>query len=399
MKKILAIALSVVMLLSLGVVFASAASAPGTYVTSEDTYQSVGNLPITWDPEVSEKLDLKNGEMSDWVDAGYTLFTISPENMISWVDVAKSADPNTTSMPENWNLTAYFVADKDYLYIGFYIVDDDVVLVSNPAGYDGDAFQMAIDFDYALGKFMEADPDLFPDTQCIFYSFGPTSTEAAPITLQTQNTDGNDSLLSEENGDGVIGSTGMTENGWCAEFAISWEQLYGDFTFKAYADDYTVYVGQDDNLDVGCALYYLNRDSNEDGTPNRTVTWAAGTLKGQEAGVAPEVTWGPRDNGMNMFLEWSAELEFTCENIYVLEIDETRPPETEAPTEEPTVAPETEEPTVAPETEAPTEAGTSVENKTEAGTQAEEGGCASVIGSVAVILTAAAAAVVLKKKD
>ena len=83
MKKILAIALSVVMLLSLGVVFASAASAPGTYVTSEETYQSVGNLPITWAPDVSEKLDLTDGNMGDWVDAGYTPYTINPENMIS----------------------------------------------------------------------------------------------------------------------------------------------------------------------------------------------------------------------------------------------------------------------------------------------------------------------------
>ena len=399
MKKILAIALSVVMLLSLGVVFASAASAPGTYVTSEDTYQSVGNLPITWDPEASDKLDLSDGNMDDWVAAKYTLFTISPENMISWVDVARSADPNTTSMPENWNLTAYFVADKDYLYIGFYIVDDDVVLVDNPAGYDGDAFQMAIDFDYALGKYMEADPDLFPDTQCIFYSFGPTSTEAAPITLQTQNTDGNDSLLSEENGDGVKGSTGMTETGWCAEFAVAWSQLYNDFTYKAYADNYTVYVGENDNLDVGCALYYLNRDSNEDGTPNRAVTWAAGTLKGQTAGVAPEVTWGPSDNGMTMYLAWSAELEFTEENIKVLEVGETQPPETEAPTEEPTEAP-TAAPETEAKTEAPTEAPTQAEAKTEAKTDAPvEGGCASVVASVAVILTAAAAAVVLKKKD
>ncbi len=75
---------------------------------------------------------------------------------------------------------------------------------------------------------------------------------------------------------------------------------------------------------------------------------------------------------------------------------------TEEPTEAPTQAPETEEPTEAPTTEDATnapEAGTNGEAKTEAGTQAEEGGCASVIGSAAVLMAAAAAAVVLKKKD
>ncbi len=71
--------------------------------------------------------------------------------------------------------------------------------------------------------------------------------------------------------------------------------------------------------------------------------------------------------------------------------------ETEAPTEEPTEAPvvtdaPTEAPTDAPVTEAP--AVTDAETKAE-----EKKGCGAVMGSAAVLFTAAAAAVVLKKKD
>ncbi|MBQ9779899.1 MAG: PT domain-containing protein [Clostridia bacterium] len=72
---------------------------------------------------------------------------------------------------------------------------------------------------------------------------------------------------------------------------------------------------------------------------------------------------------------------------------------TESPTEEPTDAP-TEEPTDAPTEEATKapEAGTKTEDKTDA-PDTQESGCASVVGSVAVLMAAAAAAVVLKKRD
>ena len=66
--------------------------------------------------------------------------------------------------------------------------------------------------------------------------------------------------------------------------------------------------------------------------------------------------------------------------------DETTAPETNAPE---TQAPETEAPTNAPETEAP-----------ETETEAEKSGCGSAIGMTAAVMAfAAAAAVVLKKKD
>jgi hypothetical protein len=68
---------------------------------------------------------------------------------------------------------------------------------------------------------------------------------------------------------------------------------------------------------------------------------------------------------------------------------------TEAPTDAPeTEAPETEAPTAAPETQAPETQAPETE------TEAEKSGCGSAIGMTAAVMAfAAAAAVVLKKKD
>ncbi len=402
MKKILAIALSVVMLLSLGVVFASAA--PGYYCGgSEENFSPVGQIKIDWDTEASDKLDLDDGNMDDWVDAKYNLTPIGPNNMISWV--GGTADNQAGGIPEGWGFQAYFVADPEYLYIGFYVTDPDVALVQDAAAYNapdkgGDAFQFMVDFDRALGKFMEEDPDMFASgtqqAQCVFYSFGCMGEDATPVQIMVQCND-DEGVMSEANDDHVKGTTFKTETGWCAEFAIGWDELYGDFAYKAYADNYECSVTEGDPLEVSCALYYQNHDSNDQGFSAGDINWAAGTLKGAEAGAQPEVNWTPGECGINLYVEYSEDLEFQCEGIKVYKIGETPAPDTEEPTEEPTEAP-TEEPTEEP-TEAPTEAPTQAEQKTEAPTDAVEGGCASVIGSVAVILTAAAAAVVLKKKD
>ena len=415
MKKILAIVLCVAMTLTLGVVFASAA--PGTYQTSEDTYTPVGNMKVTWDEDASDKLDLTDGNMEDWVDAGYTLYTISPENMVSWVDLDRATDPETTSMPDGWNLTAYFIADSDYLYIGFYVKDNDVVK-SDDNTYNGDSFQLSIDFDNILGQSIENEPDMFDVTtmQAVFYSFSPQSTDgAAPICVVVQNTDGDRNATYHSGDDSgtivdgdyfydeipdIIGSTGMTDNGWCAEFAISWNQFYTDLTYKTYSEESKFYVGEGDNLDLSCGLYYLNYSHNEDGSKTG-VTWAAGTLKGQEAGVQPEVTWSPADNGMMMYVEWFQGMVINCDGVVVLAEGETAPPEeekTEAPEEEKTEAPATNETTADADTTADAE--TSADNG--AATQAPattEGGCASVVGVGAILFAAMAAAVVLKKKD
>lgn len=409
MKKFLAIALSVVMLLSLSVVFASAAGTPGYYCGgSANDFASVGEITINWDANASDTLNLDDGDMSDW--ASYSSVSIAPNNMISWV--GGTADNQAGGVPEGWGIQAFFVGDAEYLYIGFYVTDPDVALVQDATQYNhdvlgGDAFQFMVDFDGALGRAMEEDPDLFKDTgnpqdgQCVFYSFGPMGEEATPVQIMVQcNAD--EGVMSEANGDHIKGSTAKTAAGWCAEFALGWDELYADYSWKAYVEDGAmINITEDDPLEINCALYYQNHDSNEQGFSAGPINWAAGTLKNNQTEGQPEIFWNPDDCGVQLLVEYDENMEFECEYIKVYKIGETVPPETDAPeTNAPeTDAPETNAPeTNAPETDAQTDAQTSGSAQT-TGDGTTDSGCGSVIGSVAVLLSAVAAAVVLKKKD
>lgn len=418
MKKILAIVMTVAMLLSMGVVLASARSAtPGAYtIGSKDEFERVGDIEINWVPDAATKLNITDGKLDDWAD--YEPTAIGPENMVSWVGNGDKPanggegeiDPG---MPEGWGLNVYFVADKDYLYVGFYITDPVVVPEAAPYDYgSGDAFQINIDFGRKLGEIVENDPEiaeLMGNTQNIFYSFAYTSDGS--INIVRQCSDVRDGQLNEEE-HGVKGSTGKTDDGWCAEFRLPWQEMYDDYANKGWLDnieDTRIYIGGVDNkpLEIGAGLYYLNKILNAEGKGE--LNWAAGTHSGItdleiNAAGCPLVSWDVYDNAMNLILKPQAGLEFTSPNIEVLLEDETEPPtveETEAPTEPETEAPtaaETEAPTVA-ETEAVTNAGTTAGGTTAETKAPSKGGCSSVIGISAALVVAAAAAVVLKKKD
>ena len=109
MKRTLAIVLSIVMMLATCTILASAAN---TWGTTQEDFAAVGDLEIAWDPDVKTKITF-DGKMDDWVNAGYTPYKVEPRNMAAWVG-------DSTTMPENWSLTAYFVADSERLYVGFY---------------------------------------------------------------------------------------------------------------------------------------------------------------------------------------------------------------------------------------------------------------------------------------
>ena len=401
MKKIFAIVMTVAMLLSLGAVVASAvevppvAWTPGNFAVADPSdFTPVGEVKITWDAEAGKKLDLSDGDMADWAAAGYNMITIDAANMVSWVGgAAGEVDPG---MPEGWNISTYFVADADYLYIGFYVTDPNFAYINAGDYHSGDSFQVCIDFGGKLGEVVVNDPDRVTNPKNIFYSFG-CSADGAPLEIMRQESD-QDGWLSEANGDGVKGAAAKTETGWAAEFALSWNQMYNDYLWKAWEEDKKIYVGSDEllPLKIGCALYYL--DCTETGSGTK---WAAGTSNGQllEDDVTPGVSWTCYDNGIQAKLEYEEGITFNCEGIVVLPITETTPEETTA---EETTAEETEAPTTAaPETEAPTDPAT--EAPTTADTTAEatedgKDGCGSVIGfGVIAVLAAAAAAVALKK--
>ena len=204
-----------------------------------------------------------------------------------------------------------------------------------------------------------------------------------------------DGWLSEANGDGVKGAAAKTETGWAAEFALSWDQMYNDYLWKAWEEDKKIYVGSDEllPLKIGCALYYLD---------NGGTNWAAGTSNGQllEDGVTPGVSWTCYDNGIQAKLEYEEGITFNCTGIVVLPTSETTPEETEKPTEEETTEEATTAAPVVDETTAEdtTAADTTAADTTAADTTTADKGCGSVIGFSAIaVLVAAAAAVALKK--
>ena len=398
MKKILAIALTFAMILSMSVLFASAAGLPaginyaaGGYSTDAADFSALGTVKITWDAEASKKLDLSDGDMSDWANAGYNMVTLDTSNMVWWVNDTT----NGTGVPTGWQISTYSVADADYLYIGFYVTDPNHKVGVTGNYQSGDSFQVCIDFGGLMSKTLATDPDVLSNPKNIFYSFCNIGGEGTPIEIMRQESD-NDIWLTEANGDGVKGTTKTTEAGWCAEFAMSWQMMYDDYVWKAWAEDPKVYVGSDQQLplNVGCCLYYLDRSAESD-----TLNWAAGSTNGitDDAG-APLVSWTAYDNGINLELDWTEDITFNCEGIVVVPLTETTPEETEAPTEEPTEAPETEEPTEAPTEEATTAPAEDTTVATE-DTTAAASGCGSVIGFGAIAVLAAAAAAVALKKD
>jgi hypothetical protein len=328
------------------------------------------------------------------------MHTLDVTNMVSWV-----GDPTTA--PADWFFKSYFVADSEWLYIGFFVFDDNFAYAKDPEKYDGDAFQVCIDFGGLLGETLKNNPDSLVTYKNIFYSFACIE-DGAPLQIMCQESD-DDRLLSEANGDGVKGSACKTSEGWCAEFALSWQQLYDDYVWKAWIDDPTIYVGGEDDipLTIGCCLYYLDRDETAG-----AIKWAAGSTNGilNDAGE-PCLSFTAYDNGINLTLNYEGGMEFKCPGIVPISLDETVPlteetteaPTTEVPTETVTEtatekAPETtdekasdvvtDKATEAPETDKP-------ETKS-------EGGCGSIVGFGAIAIVAIAAVsgmVAFKKKD
>ncbi len=424
MKKILAIVMTVAMILCMGTVFASALQPDlgGTEAQysggSYEQFQKIGDIKVTWMPDAMSKLNLKDGDLADWAELGLEPTVITPNNMVSWGGLH--------AVPEGFQMSAYFMADADYLYVGFYIVDPDVVAIdpANLAGYTaGDAFQINIDFGRKLGWIIENDPDtadILTNTQNVFYSFGYNGDDG-PVGVYVQCSD-DERLLVEENG--VIGSTGKTEEGWCAEFTIPFAEMYKDYLFKTYLDDgadNAVYVDSSNPFLLGAGLYYQDHATMEDNTT--PMTWASGTHSGfagtdadgnlkDPATNPPVVRWDVYDNAMNLVLDYAEGMSFTCNGI-VVEGETYAPAETDPETDpveetdpETTPAEETKaETTPAEETKAETTGETTGETtaetkaETSAETKTEDDGCASVVAFGAVAVLAVAVAVVLKKKD
>ncbi|MBQ9151865.1 MAG: hypothetical protein IJX72_06410, partial [Clostridia bacterium] len=280
MKKFFVWAVLCALLLSLGAVSAAAGYPDGSVGTpgvfsgeNSADFFPVGEVRIQWDEDVAEQVDMTDGDISDWLALGLTPTVITADNMVSWVGGAEGVrDPG---MPAEWKITAYYVADPDYVYMIYDITDSDFAYGATANGYDGDALQIAIDFGGLLTEAVEKNPDSVPNHGDIFYSFSCLE-DGAPLSIMRQESD-QDGLLSEENGDGVKGAARKTDKGWSVEMALSWDRMYDDYVWRAWVDDPRIYFGgiEARPLKINATLYYLNRTETAG-----EITWAAGTTNG-----------------------------------------------------------------------------------------------------------------------
>lgn len=411
MKKLLACLALSALLLSLGGLFVSAelpehvSFTPGKYLGGDpDAYSPVGDITVAWRPAFASEMDLTDGDLADWYATDLTRTNITADHMISWVQEQPAVD---------FKMTTFAAADPDYLYLAFDVVDDDFVYNTDDAVVGGDTIQLAIDFGGMMKKTLEDDPDVLSNPKGIFYTFSCKS-DGAPIRIMRQESD-QDGWLTEEGGNGVKGAARKTENGWSVELALSWQLMYDDYVWKAWADDPKVYIGSDQHLplQVSACLYYVNYGASGE------IQWAAGTTQPwvNDEG-APCVSWTAYDNGITWTLPYSNDISINCtgvREIYVLyPITETLPPETEPAVEDITEVPEIEYP-LEPETEYPLYPETeypeywadtlesvaeSLDAEDELNAILEKYGCTAAVGTggLALLTALAAAAYALKKK-
>ena len=399
MKKILALVVSVVMLLSVGTIFA-AAEPPSDFVNA-------GDIEITWCEDAADILSI-DGDLSDWADTGAPSYDLT-NSMVDWIDLG--------AMPaDDFNLTARFVADSYYLYLGLEIRDNEFTKVdyNDAAGigtYKGDAFQFALDFGGLQADAMAEDPDFLTGAaaQNSFFSYASRDL-TGECTIVAQHTgiypdgvpldrEGYKEELFAHSAEMLDGSGKVV--GWYTEFRVSWDAMFRNIAAKVWLED-EVYFDADHPLEMSTLLCYLDMDKKLTGG---AYLHAYGTFK--DGDIYPD----PMHNGMNLYLPYEEGRAIYIDDERFIQVEalpgeegenkptggETEPAVTDpAATEAPaaTTAPETEEEVVT--TAAPAVTTAAPEATTEA-----SGGCGGVIGAsaAALVLAAAAAAVALKKRD
>ena len=387
MKKILTWGLCVVMLISVFSVcaFAEDGETPAGW-------SAFGDITINYDSELASQIKF-DGQFDDWTAAGIQPNPIDAFNMDAW---------NGTTVPDDFEITTYFGADAEYLYIAFNI--SDTTKVSKPADdttYDygaADAFQIQLDFGKAFAA--EADEALFD--RGVFYSFARRDDGQLIINVDELKYDDRVQYVANETDEEsgkvyVKGSCTELASGWGAELALSWQMLY-EHAYKKLAffgmtsENLKFEIGPEAEFTVGALVAYLNYDNvaNEDGTTTPTLIMAAATAK-EYGSMNLQYGFYPENTGINLIIRSEEDADINID---------TKEDLTEPPTEEPTEAPTGEEDDTpeAPDddetTEAPTTAGTTGETDAP-----EESGCKSVAGIGAIaIVSALGTAVVIKKR-
>lgn len=364
MKKIFAMLVVVAMLASLCALHVCA--------VTEEEFLPFGEVEGQYDNDLSKKIKL-DGDVSDWQEGGFQKYEIDQYNLDAWLG---QVDPN-------WSIDMWFGADSEYLYIAFKINDADVDAVEDGNQYNngmGDAFQIQIDFNGWCG-----DSEAFE--RAVFYSFNLQEDETVEIAVQHIESDSdatfNYVLSSDDENPEVLGKTKKIENGWCAEFALSWQTLYNHAAekFSNFGEKIPEFTpGEETKLNL--LVCYLNCEDGQIAGAWGTSA-ALGSLGGGDG-------WYPEGAGMWLILKGTGDIA----------VETTEAPTTEEPTEAPTdddVTDETPTDDGKPEDEATTAPEGGEEQTTEA---PKKSGCGSVVALPAVALVAVlGVAFVAKKKD
>lgn len=401
MKRILAILVSVTMLISMGAIMASAG----------DFVEPVGDVSVAWLSEDQVAEIEFDGQIDEWVDFGLEYARIGRENLVVWhKDNVPMFNPDE-AISEDFSINAYFAADPNYLYVAFFIEGDNFALSDNPSAYNGDAFQIGVDWNSHMEAAL-ADGVDYSNNKNVFYSFACLE-EGAPLQIMVQE-GFKDRVLTEAGSEDpanpdMKGSAGSYGEGWCAEFCLSWELLYGDFEYKTWEVTEDPF-NADNPIRLGLTIAYINREET-----NGEITWAAGTFKDDTTFYDHR----PDGNGLYAVLEWEEGRELVCAGIG----EGTTPPPVDPGTVEtdPVVEPGSETEAVedvettaaasndaasddAAETTKAAETTAADDDAEEATTKAAEkkSGCGSFVGAtgaVALVSVLAAGVVLGKKKD
>ena len=108
----------------------------GDYASgSADNYAPLGDIPISWMPDLAGQMNLTDGDLADWYALGIYETGVYPENMIVW--------ENPTEIT-NWKMLTMYAADADNLYMAFDVVDEDFAYTT--LQHDGDTIEICLDF-------------------------------------------------------------------------------------------------------------------------------------------------------------------------------------------------------------------------------------------------------------
>ena len=296
MKKILAVVVSMVMLLSVGAVCANA------YAYD---FIPAGDIEIQWYEYAYDEIEI-DGSLYDWYRLGVQSYDLTG-NMADWVNAGAAP-------ADDFGMTAMFLADPYYLYIGLEIRDNEFSKVeyNDAAGigtYKGDAIQFGIDFGGMQADFMEIDPEFLTGLAAMnsFFSFASRDL-TGECTVVAQHTgiyqDGplDRAMFADDvfaySSEMLDGSGNVV--GWYAEFRISWDAMFRNAAEKVWLED-EVYYGVYSPLEVSMLLCYLDMDRYTTCVPSYSHAYAT------YASLADAYAGGdhtPLTNGLNLYLPY-----------------------------------------------------------------------------------------------